>query len=79
MADTPGSASFSTLHGPRNSIDFKTDEETSPNSPNFSISPPGGNIYLDLTEEDEVELAKTAGSPAFFAPELCSIGEVYEF
>jgi len=27
-------------------------------------------------EQDELELAKTAGTPAFFAPELCSMGEL---
>lgn len=26
-------------------------------------------------EQDELELAKTAGTPAFFAPELCTLGE----
>ena len=27
-------------------------------------------------EQDELELAKTAGTPAFFAPELCSMGKL---
>lgn len=30
-------------------------------------------------EQDELELAKTAGTPAFFAPELCSMGELSSF
>ncbi|ORX97930.1 kinase-like protein [Basidiobolus meristosporus CBS 931.73] len=30
-----------------------------------------------VNETDELELAKTAGSPAFFAPELCFPGEEY--
>ena len=30
-------------------------------------------------EQDELELAKTAGTPAFFAPELCSLGMLLSF
>ena len=31
---------------------------------------------IDSMETNELELAKTAGSPAFFAPELCAVGDI---
>ncbi|EGF82709.1 hypothetical protein BATDEDRAFT_9379, partial [Batrachochytrium dendrobatidis JAM81] len=39
------------------------------------ISDFGVSVFVDddTLEADELELAKTAGSPAFFAPELCAI------
>lgn len=36
---------------------------------------PTSNSVRDASAVDEHELAKTAGSPAFFAPELCQAGE----
>ncbi|PWN28102.1 kinase-like protein [Jaminaea rosea] len=36
---------------------------------------PSSSSSRDASVMDEHELAKTAGSPAFFAPELCQVGE----
>ena len=41
---------------------------------NVKISDFGVSHLTVPTEDDEAELAKTAGSPAFFAPELCLCG-----
>ncbi|KAJ9061919.1 hypothetical protein DSO57_1015948 [Entomophthora muscae] len=39
------------------------------------LSTPVPQLHSSGLDEDELELAKTAGSPAFFAPELCWSGE----
>ncbi|KAI8844003.1 kinase-like domain-containing protein [Chytriomyces cf. hyalinus JEL632] len=43
---------------------------------NVKISDFGVSVFIDVTSQDtaavQMELAKTAGSPAFFAPELCA-------
>ncbi|KAJ3256347.1 hypothetical protein HDU77_003187 [Chytriomyces hyalinus] len=44
---------------------------------NVKISDFGVSVFIDVTSQDtaavQMELAKTAGSPAFFAPELCAV------
>lgn len=43
-----------------------------------SLAATGGNDDDGLESVDELELAKTAGTPAFFAPEICLGNEAFE-
>ncbi|QLL34549.1 hypothetical protein HG536_0G04110 [Torulaspora globosa] len=43
-----------------------------------SLAATGGDDEDGLDSVDEVELAKTAGTPAFFAPEICLGNEAFE-